>query len=172
VELGECANEWRGFKKWSHDQEPRTTLKCPKCNGKGYIVWFSGSFENNSLQQNTDVCEECGGIGEDKDVNPLLEEYVDALHLFLSIGLELGVNEIEMNRFEEFKRKDITEQFLGVFSGVSSLSVYSGTFHVYDDVFSAFLALGESLGFSWEQIEEAYLQKNAINHARQDSGVY
>lgn len=23
VELGECANEWRGFKHWSNDQEPR-----------------------------------------------------------------------------------------------------------------------------------------------------
>ena len=24
VELGECANEWRGFKHWSEDKEPRT----------------------------------------------------------------------------------------------------------------------------------------------------
>ncbi|MFP7201936.1 dUTP diphosphatase, partial [Lysinibacillus halotolerans] len=26
VELGECANEWRGFKKWSNDQKPRTEV--------------------------------------------------------------------------------------------------------------------------------------------------
>src|SRR5690554_4282011 len=26
VELGELANEWRGFKFWSEDQEPRTEL--------------------------------------------------------------------------------------------------------------------------------------------------
>lgn len=24
VELGECANKWRGFKYWSHDQKPIT----------------------------------------------------------------------------------------------------------------------------------------------------
>ncbi|WP_199427089.1 dUTP diphosphatase, partial [Thermaerobacillus caldiproteolyticus] len=25
-------------------------------------------------------------------------------------------------------------------------------------------------GFTWEQIEEAYMKKNAVNHQRQESG--
>ncbi|MEK3887750.1 dUTP diphosphatase [Bacillus sp. FSL K6-3431] len=37
VELGECANEWRGFKKWSKDQEPRIEedVSCNACDGTG-----------------------------------------------------------------------------------------------------------------------------------------
>ena len=27
VELGKCANKWRGFKKWSKDQKPRTKIE-------------------------------------------------------------------------------------------------------------------------------------------------
>jgi dimeric dUTPase (all-alpha-NTP-PPase superfamily) len=41
---------------------------------------------------------------------------------------------------------------------------------IYDLIFSGFLGLGQMLGFTWEQIEAAYLQKNAINHERQESG--
>src|SRR5690625_5163995 len=62
VELGELANEWRGFKFWSEDQEPRTEI----CYGPPEIP---------------DVCVYS---------NPLLEEYVDCLHFILSIGLGLG----------------------------------------------------------------------------------
>ena len=37
VELAECANEWRGFKHWSNDREPRTKIEhfCPTCEGTG-----------------------------------------------------------------------------------------------------------------------------------------
>lgn len=35
VELGECANEWRGFKKWSNNQQPFTTVSCSACRGAG-----------------------------------------------------------------------------------------------------------------------------------------
>ncbi|MFP7202720.1 dUTP diphosphatase, partial [Lysinibacillus halotolerans] len=56
VELGECANEWRGFKFWSTDQEPRT---------RKYL---------------TDYTEQDSHLGVGAVwVNPLLEEYVDCL---------------------------------------------------------------------------------------------
>lgn len=29
---------------------------------------------------------------------------------------------------------------------------------------------GEMLGYTWNEVEEAYMQKNAINHQRQDGG--
>ncbi|TCK01363.1 UNVERIFIED_ORG: dUTPase-like protein [Anoxybacillus amylolyticus] len=41
---------------------------------------------------------------------------------------------------------------------------------VYVDIWNSFIALGEMLGFTWEEIEEAYLRKNAVNHERQNSG--
>lgn len=63
VELGECANEWRRFKFWSTDQEPRDY--CMQCR-----------YSNSP--------HECK--------NPMLEEYVDCLHFIVSIGLELKVD--------------------------------------------------------------------------------
>jgi dimeric dUTPase (all-alpha-NTP-PPase superfamily) len=34
VELGECANEWRGFKKWSKDQDPRLKIVIKEPQGQ------------------------------------------------------------------------------------------------------------------------------------------
>jgi dimeric dUTPase (all-alpha-NTP-PPase superfamily) len=60
VELGEGANEWRGFKFWSKDQSPRT---------------------NKARHAYMDI--------DDADFyNPLLEEHVDSLHLVLDLGIE------------------------------------------------------------------------------------
>jgi dimeric dUTPase (all-alpha-NTP-PPase superfamily) len=63
VELGECANEWRGFKFWSVNQIPHTSaVRVPTM------------------------------MEEDKEYyNPLLEEYVDGLHFVLELGLELKI---------------------------------------------------------------------------------
>jgi dimeric dUTPase (all-alpha-NTP-PPase superfamily) len=40
----------------------------------------------------------------------------------------------------------------------------------YHELLASFIVLGEMLGFTWEQIEKAYLRKNAVNHQRQESG--
>ncbi|MBS4207893.1 dUTP diphosphatase [Bacillus sp. FJAT-50079] len=31
---------------------------------------------------------------------------------------------------------------------------------------NGFIVLGEKLGFTWEQIEQAYISKNEVSHAR------
>ena len=161
VELGELANCWRGFKYWSYNQKPKTEElgECPLCKGTGDLgtVWA----EN---------CIECGGSGKVVVKNPLLEEYVDALHFILSIGLELNIPEIygTETKWDELTsvETDITQQFLLVFENVNTLV------HVIDwlNLFADFYILGELLGFTWEQIEEAYMSKNAENHARQENG--
>jgi len=72
---------------------------------------------------------------------PLLEEYVDCLHFILSIGTDL----------------------------------YNGLYHDgnfkfdYEFLLLQFIHLGEMLGFTWSEIEQAYLEKNQVNHRRQDS---
>ena len=41
---------------------------------------------------------------------------------------------------------------------------------LYHELFECFVGLGEiDLGFTWEQIETAYLDKNKINHERQEN---
>ncbi|GMG71798.1 dUTP diphosphatase [Priestia megaterium] len=142
VELGECANEHRGFKKWSNDQEPRTAWKQPSYRG-GYI-----------------------------ERNLLLEEYVDCLHFILSIGIELGFTDIEIWGSPE---KNTTKQFLKCFHQIDSLSFimsndWDVTIEVYENLFGTFVELGKTLGFTWEQIEQAYFEKNEINHIRQEQG--
>jgi dimeric dUTPase (all-alpha-NTP-PPase superfamily) len=134
VEIGECANEWRGFKYWSKKQKPD---------------YFEG-------------------------YNPLLEEYVDGLHFVLEHGLDGGYDldypedYLKHNVFV-YKESDITKQFNKVFdAAVILLNDQCQDF--YDELLFRYLGLGEMLGFTWEQIEKAYLQKNAENHARQENG--
>ena len=163
VELAELANEWREFKFWSRDQEPRTFEwigKCEKCNGHGV------DDENIS-------CPNCAGTG-DGNRNPLLEEYVDCLHFILSIGNDISLSNVLVKNLEgEFK--DMLECFRHCNNWVVNLdytlhetACYISTIEkVYENLISVFLELGEMLGFTPEQIEQSYYEKNAINHQRQ-----
>lgn len=140
VELGELCNCWRGFKFWSNDQEPRT---------KKVI--------------NSVVCVPL------REVNPLLEEYVDCLHFILSIGLELGLNkDKDFEMVIGLKEKTILEQFASLFK--LTVLINNGHYENYYDLTNCFFGLGEMLGFTWEQIEQAYMDKNKTNHLRQEQG--
>lgn len=140
VEIGECANEWRGFKFWSKDQEPRT-----KVVTKG---WYEGFQYHEEFK------------------NPLLEEFVDGLHFVMDIGLERG---IENMGYAVYISDSIEKQFLYLYQEVSKLSLRF-RHHDYRTTFQLFLGLGEMLGFTWIEIEQAYYEKNKINHQRQEQG--
>ena len=160
VELGELANEARFFKYWSYNQKPKTEElgECPLCKGTGDLgtVWA----EN---------CIECGGSGKVVVKNPLLEEYVDALHFILSIGLDIAEPDI-VNLRDVDGEENIIEQFIEVFDRVRGLYFFEYDIFEYESLLAQFIKLGEMLGFTWEQIEKAYLEKNKINHERQESG--
>ena len=144
VELGECANEWRGFKKWSNDRKPRTKVPA--------TAW-----------------------GEPYK-NPLLEEYVDCLHFVLSIGLEIGVEDYTLNKDllkpERYGDKSIIKLFSDLIGSISTLLIIRPHVRagVYKSIFDDFVKLGCQLGFAWEQVEQAYLDKNKVNHERQLTG--
>jgi len=167
VELGECANEWRGFKKWSKDQEPRVFVPnpddlCEECKGEGY-------FDKHKELKDWIFCKNCDGCGC-HFYNPLLEEYVDCLHFILSIGLELDVDWKEMN-WLMIVENDTTKRFQRVFSKASELTEYqSFADERWGELFEEFYQLGKLLGFTWEQVEEAYYAKNKVNHERQNAG--
>lgn len=174
VELGELANEWRGFKYWSNDQEPRTTAKCETCDGLGNDIYFTGSYDNGTLQECSEPCEYCDGTGDDDSKNPLLEEYVDCLHFILSIGLELGMDEVADELDFEYAGRDIIDCFVDLNSDITDLYYIRENddlnSYLHESLFSKFIRLGELLGFTWDEIEQAYLQKNAENHRRQEVG--
>lgn len=95
----------------------------------------------------------------------ILEEYVDGLHFILSIGLELGVDKsLETLDIKPFFYNKIAEQF-------NKLFILEWNFKFdYEFGLDLFIALGEMLGFTWREIEQAYLEKNKVNHQRQDDG--
>lgn len=141
VELGECANEWRGFKFWSKNQKPNTSKP---------VNTFYGAREGLTT-------------------NPLLEEYVDVLHFILEVGLEHEFDEELPLAIEEIKLKTIEEQFTHLMR--ADWEVYeSGHGGYYHEGLESFISLGEMLGFTWEQVEQAYYDKNKVNHERQANG--
>ncbi|WP_340298263.1 dUTP diphosphatase [Bacillus velezensis] len=152
VELAECANEWRGFKHWSNDREPRT--KHP------LEVSPNGAFRR-------------GG-------NPLLEEYVDCLHFILSIGNHIDYKIVSAKELQVFFCEvNLTEQFASLFEEIvymaqaargHSPAEQSLARYRYESLFQIFIGLGVMLDFTTEQIEAAYMDKNAVNHQRQQEG--
>lgn len=163
VELGELAQNWRGFKFWSEDQEPRTLAErgeCEYCSGLGRVQ----KLDNVCIIKEYE-CDKCDGSGEEL-FNPLLEEYVDCLHFILSIGNTIGTRYFAYDECLQEGEETITRQFQTVF-GYAFLITED---NYCSELLNTFLILGEMLGFTWEQIEQAYFAKNKINHQRQESG--
>jgi len=98
----------------------------------------------------------------------ILEEYVDCLHFILSIGLEKNYDDI---REIEFKKSinEPTALFLLFYSSINDF-MHTPSKQNYINIFKSFLILGDKLGFSYSEIETAYIDKNEINHKRQDQG--
>ena len=126
VELGELANEWRGFKFWSGDQKRRYKT---------------------------------------------LEEFVDVLHFVLSIGIELGYQTNAVSLFEKEPPKDINEHFIALNLGLGIIAFKKNVnkWH-YQEILISTLQLGIELGYTPEEIKEAYIDKNGINIVRQSEG--
>lgn len=138
TEIGECANEHRGFKFWSVNQLPHTSAVRIPCM-----------------------------MEEDKEYyNPLLEEYVDGLHFVLELGLEIGLETFSYNPSHQHKYEDIERQFILVTWFATQMLEDD----FYNQLFNSYIELGFMLGFTWEQIEQAYFEKNVINHQRQEVG--
>lgn len=167
VELGELANEWRGFKFWSEDVEPRTL--CSYCKGTGHCHYtgFANPME---------PCGECNGYPHAN--NPLLVEYVDCLHFILSIGIELAMDKESFAAHEEYaeiaKGLGVNKLLIGLMSSpvdlINGRKNKSETRFLYADIILGFTVLGQLLGFTTDQIEQAYYDKNKVNHERQANG--
>jgi dimeric dUTPase (all-alpha-NTP-PPase superfamily) len=104
-----------------------------------------------------------------------LEELVDCLHFILSIGLDLNFETEAF--FGKYTSPNLTRQFNFVFQDVSELSESILEDFPEEDIAEdfyelvcEFIGLADMLGFTWDQVEQAYLAKNKINHERQESG--
>lgn len=157
VEIGELCQEWRGFKFWSEKQEPLTT--CRECEGDGQSFVFAGTSNEHYK-----LCEVCKGEGE---VNYLLEEYVDGLHIVIDLGIESGVAPEEPWWMP--KAQNVLKAFTSVFHAANTFGT-NREIYEYRRLFALYIRLGEALGFTDEQIEAGYFAKNEVNHQRQAEG--
>lgn len=154
VEAGELANEWRGFKFWSTNQEPRVIEKCRICDGNGL-------FDYGDKQE---LCGYCNATGIESW--PLLEEYVDGLHFVLELAIVLEVK-INFEDIRIYKSNSIEHQFIKLYREITNIWIEREFFL---EVLNTYIGLGELLGFTWEEIKQAYFDKNAVNHQRQEDG--
>ncbi|PAF19730.1 dUTP diphosphatase [Terribacillus saccharophilus] len=180
VELGECANEWRGFKFWSNRQTPPNDMYS-SCSDKDAHYFLCGMCKKkvtpDKAKEFDFQCDYDGNyLTGMKPKNPLLEEYVDCLHFILSIGLEMEFDDFpEFDLDINFGLKTTLDMFSECFLGISEFSsavVWSddNVGYWYQYTIQAFVRLGETLGFTWDQVEKAYYEKNKINLQRQENG--
>lgn len=97
----------------------------------------------------------------------ILEEYVDGVHFILSLGLDKGYG-YESKTIETPKHTE-SEQFNEVFEACVLFQKEPTAFN-YENLFTKFLQLGDMLGFTEHDIQNAYYKKNEINYERQNQG--
>jgi len=162
VELAEFANEARFFKYWSEDTEPRTEVR--------HYARNSGKYLPNYIT-----------------TNPMLEEYVDSVHFFLSVAIDKGWEKALYVPEENLIKLDekgfpggITEAYNGVIYNLMKSQYegnakykgehYRSSENFFNEAWFLFMAIGQvGYGFTEEDIEAAYILKNEENHSRQNN---
>lgn len=103
-----------------------------------------------------------------------LEEYVDCLHFILSIGNHINFDYEGV--YQTTLETDIVVTFINLQGTIADMRSarhrgYTQTTHeAYQHLLNEFIRLGALIGFSWEQIEKAYYDKNKKNYERQENG--
>jgi len=97
----------------------------------------------------------------------ILEEFVDGIHFILSLGIECGFHKQPLELEAEPTVQDINEQFLKIYQAVSIFQA-SRSLSDYQHVFEDYLQLAMLLGIKYEEMEQAYIQKNEVNYKRQN----
>lgn len=100
------------------------------------------------------------------DDEKILDEYADGLHFFLSLGVDINYT---LDRIEvDESRLSITDQFLNIYHLIDLFNEDQNEV-MYIEAFKSFLALLPLLGYSSEQMKEAYFKKLKVNHERQEN---
>ena len=103
------------------------------------------------------------------EARTILEEYVDGLHFLLSIGIELKFETLHIKDEYLVQETDQTAAFLSVYHCLEDLR-QNRSMSSYENLFHCYLKLGRALGFTEDEIEEAYHAKNQVNYQRQREG--
>ncbi|TWT04624.1 dUTP diphosphatase [Planomicrobium sp. CPCC 101079] len=98
-----------------------------------------------------------------------LVELVDVWHFTISLGLEFGYELLDFSKVVKNQETgDRAAEFNNLFYRITRFESDEDSVE-YMRLVSTLYRIGEMLGFTWEQIESAYMNKNQINHARQEN---
>lgn len=102
----------------------------------------------------------------------ILEEYVDALCFILSLCIEKEVrlSDLEYITISYNPKSELDRDFMDLFKSVLDLDQSFLKKTRYSMLLHHYISFGLKLGFTWEEIEEAYIKKNEVNHKRQENG--
>jgi dimeric dUTPase (all-alpha-NTP-PPase superfamily) len=98
----------------------------------------------------------------------ILEEFVDGIHFILSLGIECGFDELPLEINNIHSSYTITEQFIQIYDRVGIFK-RSRDLSDFIMVLEYYLQLASLLGITYEEMEQAYIQKNEVNYQRQHS---
>ena len=96
----------------------------------------------------------------------VLDEYVDGLHFFLSLGIDINVSKKAYNHTKH--ASNLTEQILEVYR-LASIFLKKQDEKSYIKAFQAFINITPLLKVRWSTIEKAYYKKLGENYFRQDN---
>lgn len=96
----------------------------------------------------------------------LLEEYIDGLHFIISIANDLKLDLIDLKIVEQ-KYDNLNLAFLALFAETLKL-LAEKSLSVINQWFNIYYTIGKLCDFSDDDIFNGYLDKNKINHLRQE----
>lgn len=114
----------------------------------------------------------CFKFWSKKEASPkevILEEYVDNIHFLLSLGLHKGYTFSTLETTQNAEQKHMTITFNELFATCMQFYKEQTKEH-YKAMFQMYIQLASMLGFSEQDIMEAYYEKNEVNFQRQDEG--
>ena len=94
-----------------------------------------------------------------------IEEFVDCVHFAISIANDLGYTSHE---YIKTSPKDLNKLYIGLQNVLATLSVSRKERHV-QSLLNNLISLGYQLGFTEEDVLDAYEDKNQENHRRQET---
>lgn len=98
----------------------------------------------------------------------ILEEFVDSIHFILSLGLERGLDGLEQWPIVQ-EKEDLTTLFLKT-QDVILAFIRNPIVETYVAVWECYGLIAYNLGFTFDDIVYAYIEKNEENYNRQRRG--
>ena len=94
-----------------------------------------------------------------------LEEYVDVLHIMLSLFNYCGLNSTNVVSYNIYNKRPFDDRY----KLSDELKKITRGYDNYEGL-SCLFRLGNYLGFTWDEVYLAYKRKNRVNHDRQERG--